>query len=350
MTRSIKVYDDIIISIIKIDDYDIEKQYYYIMEKTILAIGLLMLVGTLYNVQSTPELQLAAQFTNYQATFNKQYSGSELLYRLQVYEANLADIKARNQKLGREIFGETQFTDLTDEEFAATYLTLKVNPDDLEVPKAQFENVNATPIDWRTRGAVNKVKDQGQCGSCWAFSTTGVLEGFYKVQTGELPDLSEQQLVDCSTLIDFNQGCDGGMPSRALNYVKRNGLTTQDAYPYEHIQNKSCKIKGGAYKVAGSTAIAANEAAHQAALQNGPISVAVKASDWKNYKPKGDDFIFPDSACTGDVNHAVLAVGFTSEALIVKNSWNTVWGVDGYIYLQGGKNTCSVWDNSVVPK
>ncbi|CAD8134739.1 unnamed protein product [Paramecium pentaurelia] len=320
------------------------------MEKTLLAIGLLMLVGTLYNVQSVPEVQLATQFTNYQATFNKQYSGSELLYRLSVYQANLADIKARNEKIGREIFGETQFTDLTDEEFAANYLTLKVNSDDLEVPKAEFNNVNATPIDWRTRGAVQYVKDQGQCGSCWAFSTTGVLEGFYKVTTGELPDLSEQQLVDCSTLIDFNQGCNGGMPSRALNYVKRNGLTTQDAYPYTAKETGSCRIKGGPYKVNGSTAIAANEAAHQAALQQGPVSVAVKASDWKNYKPKSDDYIFPDSQCTGDINHAVLAVGFTSEALIVKNSWSTKWGVDGYIYLEGGRNTCSVWNNSVVPK
>ncbi|CAD8134521.1 unnamed protein product [Paramecium octaurelia] len=320
------------------------------MEKTLLAIGLMMLVGTLYNVQSVPELELAQKFTNYQAQFNKQYSGSELLYRLQVYEANIADIKARNARVGREIFGETQFTDLTDEEFAATYLTLKVIPEEFETEKSQFENVTATPIDWRSRGAVQKVKDQGQCGSCWAFSTTGVLEGFFKINTGELPDLSEQQLVDCSTFIpDLNQGCNGGMPSRALNYVKRNGLTTQSAYPYKAV-DQTCAIKGGAYKVSGSTAIAANEAAHQAALQSGPVSVAVKASDWKNYKPKGDDYIFPDAECTGDVNHAVLAVGFTNDALIVKNSWAEKWGVDGYIYLQGGRNTCSVWDNSVVPK
>ncbi|CAK71304.1 unnamed protein product (macronuclear) [Paramecium tetraurelia] len=320
------------------------------MEKTLLAIGLMMLVGTLYNVQSVPELELAQKFTNYQAQFNKQYSGSELLYRLQVYEANLADIKARNQRVGRQIFGETQFTDLTDEEFAAIYLTLKVVPEEFETQKSQFENVTATPIDWRSRGAVTPVKDQQACGSCWAFSTTGVLEGWFQINTGKLPNLSEQQLVDCSTFIpDLNQGCNGGMPSRALNYVKRNGLTTQDAYPYQAV-DQACKIKGGEYKVSGSTAIAANEAAHQAALQSGPVSVAVKASDWKNYKPKGDNYIFPDSECTGDVNHAVLAVGFTSEALIVKNSWNTVWGVDGYIYLQGGKNTCSVWDNSVVPK
>ncbi|CAD8074281.1 unnamed protein product [Paramecium primaurelia] len=320
------------------------------MEKTLIVVGLILLAGSIYNLNYQLETNLISQFDHYQFNFNKKYFGSEYLYRLQVYQSNLADIQTRNSKYGTKIFGETQFTDLTDEEFNSIYLTLKLEPSNQGVQRFEFNNVNSTPIDWRSRGAVTPVKNQGQCGSCWAFSTTGVLEGFFKVTTDQLPDLSEQQLVDCSTILDYNKGCDGGAPIRALNYVKRNGITTQAAYPYIAEQNKNCQIKGGVYHISVTVSIFANEAAHQAALQEGPISVAVQASDWKNYKPTGDDYIFPSSACTGDINHAVLAVGFTSDALIIKNSWAKSWGVDGYIYLQGGVNTCSVWNNSIVPK
>ncbi|CAD8179056.1 unnamed protein product [Paramecium octaurelia] len=320
------------------------------MKNALLAIGLMLLTGSIYNLDRELETQLITQFDKYQTNFNKKYHGSEYIYRLQVYQSNLVDINAKNAKYRTQIFGETQFTDLTDEEFSSIYLTLKLEPSDQNVQRLEFKNVNLTPIDWRSRGAVTPVKNQGQCGSCWAFSTTGVLEGFFKVTTDELPDLSEQQLVDCSTILDYNKGCEGGAPIRALNYVKRNGITTQATYPYIAEQNKNCLIKGGVYHISVTVSIFANEAAHQAALQEGPISVAVQASNWKNYKPTDDDFIFPSSACTGDINHAVLAVGFTSEALIIKNSWATTWGANGYIYLQGGVNTCSVWNNSIVPK
>ncbi|CAD8137544.1 unnamed protein product [Paramecium pentaurelia] len=316
------------------------------MSKTILALGTIALIGALLMANQPQSVDYVSKFETFKQKFGKRYGATEQAYRLAVYTQNLLYAEAYNLQKGKRVFGETIFFDLTQEEFAQIYLTAKVTEEDLNVERvsARSNNLKAS-IDWSTQGAVTPVKDQGQCGSCWTFSTTGVLESFFYLTTGELPVLSEQQLLDCSTIVDFNLGCDGGLPARALNYVKRNGITTGAAYPYTAVQG-SCRIKGGAYHIKGSQTLAKDEQTLVTYLNKGPVSVGVDATNWQYYDPKVER-VFSD--CDTKMNHVVLAVGYDEQAFKIKNSWSTDWGVKGYIFLARGQNTCGIYDTNVVP-
>jgi len=210
------------------------------------AVTLLTSMMYLNTVSNTTDEEARELFAAYKARFNKKY-GAEDDYRFQVFSDNLKQISAFNEAKGEEMMGITLFADLTDEEFVATYLTqLNTQDEQLEVLPMTPRLGAPDSLDWRTQGRVTPIKNQGQCGSCWAFSTTGVLEGFFHATQGTLPDLSEQQLVDCAGILYGNLGCNGGMPSRALNYVKAKGLTTQSAYPYKAVKG-NCVTDGGAY-------------------------------------------------------------------------------------------------------
>ncbi|CAK94744.1 unnamed protein product (macronuclear) [Paramecium tetraurelia] len=316
------------------------------MSKTLLALGTIALLGTIMMVNQPEQLDFASKYQTFKQKYGKAYSQAEDAYRMAVYTQNVLYAESVNLQQGKRVFGETIFFDLTKEEFAETYLTLKITQDDLNVERVPAKNISAADkIDWTQKGAVTKVKDQGQCGSCWTFGTTGVLEGFFFTTTGELPNLSEQQLLDCSTFQDFNLGCNGGLPARALQYVKRSGITTQDAYEYKGVQG-SCKIKGGAYHIKGSVALEPTEEALISYLNEGPVSVGVDASNWQYYNPS-DEKVF--STCEKSLNHAVLAVGYDKDSFKVKNSWGTAWGDKGFIHLKRGQNTCGIYDTNVVP-
>ncbi|CAD8044439.1 unnamed protein product [Paramecium primaurelia] len=293
----------------------------------------------LHKTDQQLEEQLQTEFIDFLIKFNKKYSGTEFLYRLEVYKANLNVIKAKNQIIERKIFGLTQFADLTDEEFIETYLNLKIAQTSEILFLKESIKLNGNPIDWRSRGAVNEVQDQGQCGSSDVFSSLGSVEGFFKITTGELPRLSAQQIVDCQR-DRFPGGCNGGLYNQALNYVIKNGVTTNDEYPYTGY-DQGCSKKGGPYKMSGFSKIAQNEEAFLSAMEKGPLQVAVQASNWKYYQPTEEDYIFPYSE--------FLAVGYTNEAVIIKNSWSTKWGLKGYIYLEKGINACQIWDDAIIP-
>jgi len=235
------------------------------MEKVLLSLAAIALLGSMMYLNTTTMVEddSQAQFAAFKKQYNKKYGSQEDNYRYAVFRQTLADIAAFNQAKGEEIMGITLFADLTNEEFEATYLTQLQETETLEVAEVSAEAADA--IDWRAKGRVTDIKNQGQCGSCWAFSTTGVLEGFFHKQTGSLPNLSEQQLVDCAGILYGNLGCNGGMPSRALNYVKSKGLTTQTAYPYTAKQGK-CTTDGGAFKNKGQQAVAATDAGLVGAL------------------------------------------------------------------------------------
>ncbi|KAL1505320.1 hypothetical protein ABEB36_004912 [Hypothenemus hampei] len=173
-------------------------------------------------------------FNNFKVQYRKTYvSNSDLLLRKQIFAKNLEKIEEHNARFRQGLvtyeMGVNQFSDLTSEEFRAL-LGTKEFP--LPLQEKQFASSDTPPdsIDWRELGAVTEVKNQGSCGGCWSFSTTGTLEGLYQQKYGELLSFSEQQLLDCD---DTNAACDGGVVQYALKYVAKNGLKVEDEYPYQ---------------------------------------------------------------------------------------------------------------------
>ena len=211
-----------------------------------------------------------------------------------------------------------------------TYLTPKpYNPEwekvDLQVPPM------ADPIDWTTKGIISPVKDQGQCGSCWAFSAVGTLEA-YSLMKGKSVNLSEQQLVDCSKKYG-NMGCNGGYNIQGLNYVKDHGITYTSSYPYV-AKTQTCKVDGGDFKISGVSA-ASGCSGILTALQSRPVGVSVDANNWSKYASG----IFNN--CKTSIDHDVMLVGATDTYWKIKNSWSSSWGENGFIRLAPG-NTCGI--------
>lgn len=214
--------------------------------------------------------------------------------------------------------GENQFMDLTSEEYKALYTGL--NPKTERNPKHLLgvEGVAAS-IDWRQKGAVAPIKDQGQCGSCWAFSAVGALEGASALFGSGLQSFSEQQLVDCSAP-QGNAGCNGGWMDNAFKYVIANGISTEDQYPYRG-RTQSCKAKSGSFKISSFVDIEKDNVDQlAAAVSKQPVSIAVDANNFQFYSSG----VF--SNCGTQLDHGVTLVGYTSDAWLVRNSWGTGWG------------------------
>lgn len=199
-------------------------------------------------------------------------------------------------------------------------------------------------VDWRAHGAVTDVKDQGQCGSCWAFSTTGSLEGQHFRKSGRLVSLSEQNLVDCSTKYG-NNGCNGGLMDNAFRYIKANGgIDTEQTYPYDG-EDEQCHYNPrniGATDKGFVDVTPGDEDALKAAVATvGPVSVAIDASHptFQFY----NHGIYDEADCDPqNLDHGVLVVGYgtTDEGdyWLVKNSWSPKWGDEGYIKMSRNKN------------
>lgn len=275
-----------------------------------------------------------SQFEEFKLTHKKTYSNvGEESYRKSVFLMNLAKIAAHNaDKTQTHTLGVTQFSDLTEAEFISMYLTAKVNDKFTDVVHGRTAAAPSNgDIDWSSNGKVSKVKNQGQCGSCWAFSATAAMESGLLI-AGQTINLSEQQLVDCSRSYG-NQGCSGGWMDSAFQYVIDHGITNEESYPYV-ARNQACAKDGGDVKIKGFVDVPGCDNLLNA-LSGRPISVAVDASVWSQYR--GGVL----SSCGTSVNHGVLLVGATDAFWKIKNSWGSGWGEQGFIRLARG-NTCAV--------
>uniref|UniRef100_A0A0E0MEC8 Uncharacterized protein n=1 Tax=Oryza punctata TaxID=4537 RepID=A0A0E0MEC8_ORYPU len=273
--------------------------------------------------------------------------------RFNVFVENARYVHEANRRGDRPFrLALNKFADMTTDEFRRTYagsrarhhrsLSGSRRGGDGSSFRYGGEDVKNLPpaVDWRERGAVTGIKDQGQCGSCWAFSAVAAVEGVNKIKTGTLVSLSEQELVDCDT--GDNQGCDGGLMDYAFQFIKRNGgITTESNYPYRAEQGRCNKAKASSHDVTidGYEDVPANdESALQKAVANQPVAVAIEAS--------GQDFQFYSEGvftgeCGTDLDHGVAAVGYGTtrdgtKYWIVKNSWGEEWGERGYIRMQRG--------------
>ena len=315
------------------------------MKLLLILLGIAALMGTAIFLMEkkttlTVDDNVIEQFKAFKTKYGKKYASPDFeAHAVQVFADNLKTV----QESDDETYGVTQFMDITPEIFKATYLGLMTKT-------TQSENIHvntgytATAIDWTTKGDVSAIKNQGQCGSCWAFSTTGSLESVDAIKGTGLGDFSEQQLVDCSGSYG-NQGCNGGLMDYAFQYVIAKGITTESAYPYTAADG-SCKTDSGAFKISKYTDVKKGNCDDlQNAVTQQPVSIGVDAQTWQFYSGG----IKKKFGCGTQLDHGVLAVGFDDQGnWKVKNSWGTTWGEKGFIRLQTG-NSCGICNTASYP-
>jgi len=311
----------------------------------------LVLLGVVFATALTPR----RQFIQFQHKYNKVYSAEEFLLRYDIFRENLKLVETMNAGKSTPVYGVTKFFDLTPAEFQDKYLMRKtVNTKHLRAEKP-FHPKDLSKIsipasyDWRTKNAVTPVYNQEQCGSCWAFSTTENIESMWFLAGHTLTQLSMQQIVDCDTSDD---GCGGGDPPTAYQYVmSAGGMDPLADYPYT-AEDGYCSFK--------SSEVVAHITNWQYATQNndenqmaselvseGPLSICVDASSWQYYN---GGIIMHGDGCGDSLDHCVQAVGYSTSNgtpyWIVRNSWGTDWGENGYLKVERGYNVCGISDEA----
>lgn len=302
---------------------------------------------------SKEEIKQMQLFDEFIQHYKKGYLSDKQEYkrRFKIFQDNL--VKARKIKKmdkGDAQYGVTQFMDLTEEEFKKYYRMPGWGKPSYEMKQAEIpEGAAPASFDWREKGVVTPVKNQGMCGSCWAFSTTGNIEGQWAIKKKKLVSLSEQELVDCDKV---DQGCNGGLPSNAYKQImKIGGLESEKDYPYEGVNDK-CKFKKGEADVFinGSVAISSDETKMAAWLAtNGPISIGINANMMQFYMG-GVAHPWKIFCNPSSLDHGVLIVGYgvkdgwfgKKPYWIIKNSWGPSWGEEGYYLIYRGDGSCGL--------
>jgi len=306
----------------------------------------------------------ASLFTQFMRTYNKQYAPQEFVQRFQIFKNNLREIERRNQMSTGASYNITKFADMSKEEFR-TYPCGVNKLSDLASKNPKFKPVMAEPeifsgalptsFDWVAKGAVTPVKDQAQCGSCWAFSTIGNIEGVWFLAGNRLVSLSEQEIVSCSTT---DYGCEGGWPFWALTDMLASPYSgrfdTEVGYPYTSGtgDNGVCNFKttdvGATIKSYKSycneqTSPCTEPQMQQLLITYGPLSVCLDAGPMQYYQGGVDN---PTDCDPNAIDHCVTLVGYGVDNNVpfwrLKNSWNTNWGEQGYYRLIRGTGACGI--------
>jgi len=303
-----------------------------------------------------PEHVNRVMFTHWMRTYNKTYlTPNEYSQRFQNFVASLERVKVLNSKSPKAQYGVTKFSDMSPAEFKSTILMKNpivpsVKPGvgvlTVKVPKA------ALPVafDWRTKGAVTPVKNQEQCGSCWAFSVTENVESMWILagkSTNSTIKLAPQQIVDCDTT---DAGCDGGDPPSAYEYIiQTGGMEPSKDYPYTAVDGTCNFQKKDVAANIKSWKYATEDYSETTLQQNlvgwGPLSICVDASNWQDYQ--NGVMSWEECAWVNLLDHCVQLVGYQTKTSngdywIVRNSWGTEWGINGYIWLEMGSDTCGL--------
>jgi len=317
--------------------------------KQVVALVLLAFVSAVAAAPLFGEEFYRASFALFIQKYKKQYAQSDIAYRYGVFKANVDKIAAHNKsKKHSYTMVMNKYGDLPFEEFHARMTGYKPRARNFirskntvrvhDVHSRGRRVANPQSVDWRDSGSVTPVKDQGQCGSCWAFSATGAIEGAFEIKFNKSVSLSEQQLVDCSG-DQGNEGCMGGLMDQAFEYVIENGgLAAEAAYPYTAMDG-DCdpqQSKTSIANIASYTDVDENnDQALEDAVAMGPVSVAIEADQASfQFYQSG---VFDDPDCGDMLDHGVLAVGYNTQGSkkywIVKNSWGADWGDQGYILM-----------------
>jgi len=313
---------------------------------------LLVLVGASF-AHDLALKSMVKEWKEFKRIYDKSYeTKADELYRFGVFARNMEISQQLNEAPGNKAeYGMTQFSDLTPEEFAATYLTFRPNNITRDTTPMTSNGMTATPpcsINWSDKGATTPIYNQGQCGSCWAFSATEQIESmFYLGGAGALTQLSMQQITSCDKT---SLGCNGGNPSSAYNYVENaGGIETYASYPYTSGNGVTGTCKFSASKVFAkvtSWKYISQSASGEAAMAStvcstSPLSICVDASTWQNYRGG-----IVTSNCGTQLDHCVQAVGLVQNGnppyWVVRNSWGVTWGERGFIYLEYGVDMCGL--------
>ena len=306
------------------------------------------------------EADYETAFEQWVKDHKKVYGEEEVLYRFRIFKENLDFVDQFNSEEHTYTVGMNKFADLTNTEFLERYTGLRTRLIHVEDPAHAFnyDSTQALPtsVDWRNKGAVTGVKDQGQCGSCWSFSTTGSVEGAWALNFS-LVSLSEQNLMDCSRSYG-NYGCNGGLMDSAFKYIIANGgIDTEASYPYKASTTYDCKYtlanRGAWIKSYKDVTKGSESALQNAVAYHGPVSVAIDASQTSFQLYKSGVYYEPKCSSTS-LDHGVLSVGYgtgtSGDYWIVKNSWGTSWGDKGYIYMARNKNNnCGIATQASFP-